>query len=396
MKKIVLVMTALVAASTATWAQKAKVKSAENCVILKQFDKAKSDIDEAMVHAKTADDPNTFLTAADVYIECAINGVGDDDMLDKAKSFIEKAEELDAKGNAKGKNIGKAQKAILKYYQQFNGKAQQYGSKAWGDKNFKNAKKAFDYAIWSNKQRLKEAYNEIADTTEIYNSALAAMQEPDYKFAAERFMKTAELGYDGPMSILRANYCFEQMGDSASMEKTLKYGFQKYPESKDVLTTLIQYYLSAQRSSEALVYLNQAIEKDPTNVQYYFARGCLNEKIDVEKAIEDYNIALEKDPKFFNALYNLGVVYYNKGIEIMNVASGERDNKKYDALVKQANDQFMKSAPYLERAVEATDSKENKKYSLDALKSIYYRLVSAELVPDEKYSSVMSRLRELE
>jgi tetratricopeptide (TPR) repeat protein len=180
------------------------------------------------------------------------------------------------------------------------------------------------------------------------------------------------------------------------MEKTLKYGFQKYPESKDVLTTLIQYYLSAQRSSEALVYLNQAIEKDPTNVQYYFARGCLNEKIDVEKAIEDYNIALEKDPKFFNALYNLGVVYYNKGIEIMNVASGERDNKKYDALVKQANDQFMKSAPYLERAVEATDSKENKKYSLDALKSIYYRLVSAELVPDEKYSSVMSRLRELE
>ena len=48
------------------------------------------------------------------------------------------------------------------------------------------------------------------------------------------------------------------------------------------------------------------------------------------------------------------------------------------------------------KQVEKTDSKENKKYSLDALKSIYYRLVSAELVPDEKYSSVMSRLRELE
>jgi hypothetical protein len=42
----------------------------------------------------------------------------------------------------------------------------------------------------------------------------------------------------------------------------------------------------------------------------------------------NYNLALEKDPVNFNALYNIGVLYYNKGVEMTNIANEIKDIKK--------------------------------------------------------------------
>ena len=398
MKKIVLLLAAALTVG-ASWAQKTKVKSAENNLNLQQFDQAKIDIDEALVNERTINDPNTYITASNVYIELAISGRGDENTLNKSKEFIEKAEELDAKGNEKGKGIGRARKAIDKFYATYTLKLETYGGIAWNNKNFKDAKNAFDYAVWVNKHLKREAYQEVSDTTNIFNAGIAAMNDQDFKMAAERFVKSAELGYDGPNSILRANMCYGELKDSASIEKTLKFGFEKYPENKDVLLTLIQFYLNADRSKEALVYLDEAIAKDPENVQYYFARGCLNEKVKPEDAVGDYEKALQKDPNFFNALYNLGVIYYNRGTEKEGEASNERDNKKYEALKKQADEIFLESAPYFEKAAKSAETENNKanqKLALEVLKSIYYRLQSADLVSEDKYTSVMTRLKALE
>lgn len=372
MKRIALLAVAALAVGAAQ-AQKPKISQAENMLLLQKYDDAKANIDEALAHEKSNTLPRTYIVASEVYATMDANGKLDGGIM-KAKEYLQKAQELDQAGDAKGKGKGKNAKEISKTTEKFANNAINVGVNNFNNKNYVAAKEAFNNVIWAHKQVKGEAYQVVEDSVFYLNTALSAMQAEDYQMAVENFNICFEIDYDGPMSVLRANYCYQQMGDSTNMERTLKAGFEKYPEDKEVLANLIQYYLSSQQNDVALDYLNTAITKDPTNALFFYARGCLNEKINMENAIADYKKAIELKGDLFNALYNLAVVYYNKGIEIINVASGERDNKKYEALVADANEQFKSSAPYFEKAAECTDNKEHKSLVYEQLKSIYYRL----------------------
>jgi len=370
MNKMILCVAALAFATT-TFAQKAKVNSAENMLILNKLDDAKKDIDEALANPKSEGLVKTYLVASRVYSKLAAEGK-DEEGVAKGRAYLEKAVEIDQTPDKKGKT-GKEAKAIAKEYPQFSNNSVNYGVRCFNDKNFNGAKEGFINAVWANS--FAEGYSEVNDSVLIYNAAIAAMQGEDFETAAVYFDKSVDADYDGPMSILRINYCFQQMKAPADkIEANLKKGFVKYPDNKDVLTTLIQYYLTEQRNEEALAYLNEAIAKDPTNARYYFARGCLNEKINMDEAIKDYETAISKDDKLFNAYYNLAVVHYNKGVERVGDASNERDQKKYEAIMKEANSIFEKSLPYMEKAADTADTVENKKQCLETIKSIYYRL----------------------
>ena len=48
---------------------------------------------------------------------------------------------------------------------------------------------------------------------------------------------------------------------------------------------MVDLYMKLNKNEEALKYLDMAIQQDPTNVTYYFAKGALLEKFgDEEKA----------------------------------------------------------------------------------------------------------------
>lgn len=388
MKKVVLIAAAALAVGAAQ-AQKPKVSSAETMLTLQRFDDAKSNIDEALANEKTSTWPNTYIVASKVYAKLDAQNKAEGG-LQQAKEYILKAKELDQKGDAKGKGIGKYAKDINKAYNDIANEAVNVGINSFNTKNYANAKYAFSTVIWAHKEAQGEAYQAINDTVFILNTALAALQEGDFAYAAPYFEQCAEAKYDGPMSIRRAAYCYGQINDSINQERTLQFGFQTFPEDKDVLTELIQFYLTAGQNDKALNYLNTAIAEDPTNALFYYARGCLNEKINMEDAIADYLKAIELKSDLFNAIYNLAVVYYNKGIDTVNKASGERDQAKYDVLMAESNADFAASAPYFEKAAECTDNVEHKKLVYEQLKAIYYRLHN-----DEKNMYYNNLLKEL-
>ncbi len=370
MNKLTLMVAALSVCATSAFAQKAKVNAAENCLILKKYDEAKQNIDAALANPKTENDPNTYIVASRVEGQMAADGKGGD--INKAREYFEKAITLDSTPDAKGKT-GKAQKDIAKEYSTFANNAINFGVRCFETQDYKGAEAAFINANWANS--MKPGYTDASDSLIIYNAAIAAMQAEDYETAVKFFDKTVDVDYEGPMSVLRINYCYQQMkASSDKMESNLKKGFEKYPANKDVLTTLIQYYLNEQRNEEALAYLNEAIDKDNSNARYYFARGCLNEKINIDNAIKDYETAIAKDSELFIAYFNLAVVYYNQGVEKFGEANNERDQKKYNAMIGEANEMFKKSLPYMEKAATIADTVENKKQCLETVKSIYYRL----------------------
>ncbi|MDR1226922.1 MAG: tetratricopeptide repeat protein [Prevotellaceae bacterium] len=85
-----------------------------------------------------------------------------------------------------------------------------------------------------------------------------------------------------------------------------------------------------------------------------------------------YKHTIEIDPKFYNAYYNLGALYYNKGVECIKEADAIKDWKdpKIKELEQQAEVEFKKA---LEPFLKAHELEPNDKYALETVKNLYFR-----------------------
>lgn len=103
------------------------------------------------------------------------------------------------------------------------------------------------------------------------------------------------------------------------------------------------------------------------------------------KAIDQYKQAIEVDPMYFDAYYNLGVMFFNNGVKLSDQAGKEVDDKKYEAKKNASDEEFKKAVPYIENAYEvnqktkvtaenSAEVQKNRSSTLDVLKLLYYRL----------------------
>jgi len=91
-----------------------------------------------------------------------------------------------------------------------------------------------------------------------------------------------------------------------------------------------------------------------------------------DKAVLAYKDAIAIDSNYFDAVFNLGALYFNKGGDIINEANKlPLGDKTYDVLVVQGNDHLRMSLPYLEKASRMHPEDTN---ALVSLKEIYTRL----------------------
>ena len=374
MKRIILYLFFAFSISTVSvYAQKGKVTAADSYLTTNDLDAAKKAIDAALANEKSKNWPKTYIVAAKVYAELAKNGKDDQGVI-KAYDFYKKAIELDAKGNEKGKGKGKYKKDILFALTFFVSDMTNAAIEAFNKEDYKTAYKAFEAVLKLNDDIAKlEDIPEsemTVDTAIVYNCALAAYNAKEWEDAEKYFKKTIDLGYGGGDAVLLLNQVYTNMNDSAKMGENLQKGVELYPDDERILTSLIQFYLSSKKNDDALNYLNKAIEKDPENASYYYARGVLYESIDKDKAIENYKKAIEIDPKFFNALFNIGVIYYNKGVEEQNKANEMTNMNDYEQEKKVAEKYWEQALPYLEKASELEPTNLD---VLESLKGLYYR-----------------------
>ncbi len=373
MKKLTLIV-AMACLATAGYAQKSKIANAKNNLILMRYDEAKAAIDEAIANEKTANFAGTYTMAADVYGKLAANGK-DTAGIEKAKMYIEKAMELDAKGDAKGKGIGKFQKDIKESCATLAGNAEQSAHNDWGAKKFRSSMNNFKVVIWANERKVDQ-YNMISDSLTFYNLAQAAWLSEEYQTSADYFMKAFETKYEPQKSLIFASQCYEKLNNNEKREAVLKTGFENYPDDKDILNTLINYYITTEKNNEALAYLNEAIKKDPKNPQFYYARAYLNEKLDQSLAVADYQKAISMDENYFNAIVRLGELHIEIGNKMKSDATADSkiSQAKYDELMNNAKNEYKKSISYLERSITLTESGEIKKLIYLELKSLYYQI----------------------
>jgi Flp pilus assembly protein TadD len=164
------------------------------------------------------------------------------------------------------------------------------------------------------------------------------------------------------------------LGDTVKSVEIMKQAFTKYPDDQLIIVQLINYYIMSGQPNEAITYLDKAIAKEKENSSYYLAKGVALDKIGrPEEAIEIYKKAIEVKPDNADAYYNIGVIYFNRGVKQFEVANAvpTSEQARYDAEKKKSDDEFVKAVPFLEKAVQYNPKDA---YISEQLKNLYFRL----------------------
>ena len=129
------------------------------------------------------------------------------------------------------------------------------------------------------------------------------------------------------------------------------------PEDSGLILTEAELYLQIKDYETYTRLVNEALQKDPTNVDLVYNLGVISTNANkLEDAEKYYKRAIEIDPNYFNALLNLSELLLRadeKFVTEMNkLGTSEKDNKRYEAIKLEREKNFKSILPYLEKAVE--------------------------------------------
>ncbi len=390
MKKIIISLNVALLVLLVACSPRTKVSSSQSLKDTGKLNEALQTINEAVDPTaenaeKTINWPRTWEVRGEIYQaifqskDSEVKKLAEDPLTEAFESY-KKALELDEEG--KFENSVKVKLTLL------TNDLTNQAVEAFNKENYEKALRSFEQILAIQDLPVIEKDNPNAiDTVIIFNAGLAAYNAEKYDKAIEYYKKAAETGYNEARTYNLIANSYQLKKDTLGALKALQEGFEKYPEDNTVLTSMIQIYLDMDKTEDAMKYLDLAIQRDPGNATYSFAKGTLHEKLgEIDEAIESYKKAIEADNNFFNAFYNLGALYYNQGVKQIEVANAVPTNKneEYEAELKKADEWFKKALPYMERCYQL---KPDDTMTKESLKNLYYRLQDM-----EKYNKMLEEL----
>ena len=175
---------------------------------------------------------------------------------------------------------------------------------------------------------------------------------------------------------------YRQAKDTVKYVATLKEGFNKFPNGRYFISSMIDFFIDSENIDEALIYLDKAIELDPENPAYWSAKGDLYAaKDDPNQALTFFEEALKIDSNFPRAIAGIGRTYYHQGLLLQRESNDQNSLKNPQQVQKEINELYRKALPYLEKAHQAEP--DNRQYIM-ALYGVYYALEMPEVEKMEK------------
>ncbi len=306
----------------------------------------------------------------------------DDDALNKSYEAYMKADELDTKGKFRKKSSTKASIAVLR------GLFTDEGIRLFNKNEYKPAVENLKKALELNK--FPKAKNDTIFKTGLltYYAGIISNKAGDNESAKKYFKLCIDKEYQKAAPYKALADIYKEEKNSEKELEFLQAGFNKYPDSKDIMIGFINYYLTSGQSQKALEKLNEAVKSDPENPSLYYAMGTLYDnmvndttnaysKEDKEKylseAVKAYNKASSLKENYFEPNYNAGALYYNRAAYILKEASklDLKQAKEFEKAQEAAKKEFKLALPYMEKAHQA---KPQEKSTLQTLITIYHKL----------------------
>ena len=250
------------------------------------------------------------------------------------------------------------------------------GVRNYNDELYKEALDCFEKSV---------AISKLFDKTDslaLYNAALSAEQVKDYKKAQQYYTELIEVDYGGAKihSFLSNIHLME--GNTENQLNAIKDGRVKYPQDQNLIIEELNYYLEHEHFEEALQVLQVVIKSNPGDYILHYYQGAVYDNLKkYDEAATAYSKSIVLNPSYFDSNYNMGVLYYNQGVELNELAYSEETNEKKRL---EAKAKFEKALPYLEKANTINSFDEPTLLSLQKIYSI--------LGNDEGYQRVTEEL----
>lgn len=170
-----------------------------------------------------------------------------------------------------------------------------------------------------------------------------------YQVVTEIYYTKAEQFWNRYLTSKNAQDSVEAIKLYEITEKYATQGLNKYPNDGTLNSFLFNTYISLGKRDLALQKAKQAVDQNPNDkfTNYNYATMLLEAK-EYEGAVKYFKKALELDPKYENAIYNIAATYINWGIQVRDkeeeANASERTYKKY----------FENALVYLEQLTELT------------------------------------------
>jgi tetratricopeptide (TPR) repeat protein len=164
--------------------------------------------------------------------------------------------------------------------------------------------------------------------------------------------------------------------DTTNALKIIETGREKHPDFMTLIYDELNIYLNRGQASKQISKIENAAAKDPQNKTLKFIAGvAYSANNDFVKAEEAYKKAIEIDPDYSDAIYNLAVIHINKGNEFINAANKlpatKASDVKYNDLKKKFEVELNAAMPLLEKARELNPKDLN---TLTTLREVYIKL----------------------
>ncbi|MCB9251106.1 MAG: tetratricopeptide repeat protein [Flavobacteriales bacterium] len=376
MKKLVLITLMLIGfAAFDLQAQNSKVETVRMILedpdpdAVKDIRECKKLIDAAAEHSKTSNSPKMWVYRGAVYFEIARK----DDELSKenpdaikiAAESLFKCKETDKDGDWKEQcdfymlNVANVM---------FNAAVVQYQKNNY-DKALEYYNVILKILPYDTKGDLKTI--NITENLLYQYSYYASMAKGDNELTKSYINKLIEVKFNDPKiySALAKVYLDEK--DTSNALVALDKGRKLFPNDADLMNMELDIYLKQGKTDVLIKKLSDAIESDEYNTIYYFARASTYEKMDKpELAEKDYEKAIEIDPKYYDAFFNLGVLYVNKAKPLIEKLQKTFVKAEQQKIEKQIKDVYLKALTYFEKCYEIGLPDENKKEKFELYESM--------------------------
>jgi tetratricopeptide (TPR) repeat protein len=368
-------------------AQKAMLNKTVELIQSGDIASAKSAIDLASNEASTIEDPQTWYLKGYVYKELLKKDIGNFKVGHESLSALRKSINLD--------NENKYSEECLQVFQFIYFSWFNEGVKYFQEGNFKRSNEFLTEYNNMSKYFRSTSPNPLSYFYIGYNfKELGKMDSAMfYLNIAERSGVIEPTMYLAKLDIMKA-----KGNDQTELIEIISEGLLDNPEDQDLQITYINLLSEAgeyekcepvlekfllQNSNQADVLMmagtvyHSLAAKKPEKSNYYF-----------EKQKEVYTKAVKLQPNNQTANYNLGITYYNRGVDLIKGLSYDLELEDLKDAVEASSNLFLSAKPYMEKVYELNRKNEN---ALMALISIYYNL--NDLEKSRKIDQELSSIR---
>ena len=385
------------------------VTSAWNNLKYNELEKALENLKQASKHEDTKDEAKTWLYLGHTYYSLDTTTNENFKGLvkapkDKAVKAYAKAQKLDESGRYSTKIQGNAVRLGVNL---FNAGAQAYNralkakkkkDTAAFKKYFENSLKHFENHFLTRKLAGKYAsyinqtlnQNNIDPRKTLLYAGYSAYQIGQFGKAIRYLRQLVKQDSQKPDAYLFLSNVYLDKGDTTKALNIIDTGRQNVPNSQPLQTRMLRIYQQTGQVTKLTRNLKRSIKQNPENLQLYRVLASTYEKLakqarsagnpDKAQRFKDsarstYNDILEVDPGNYKANYNLGIMFYNIGVDKIKRSQEVDDIDKLTRLENEAKKEFQNAVPYLQKAFHKNC---NDKNLYRSLKNVYSRTNKAE------------------